>query len=409
MTAPLQALLEMKRRTTPFPAGTVVEQWKAGGGRVVGFVGLAVPEEIIHAARMLPFGVGADNDPVPLREADACMPANTSASARAILQMALDGRYGFLDGVVISVVNESTRRLVDNWRSYAPRPYMDSIFLPRKRTGAACALYLADLEDWRSRLSELRGAYIHERDLKRAIAVYNRGRELMQQLYALRERERPPVSGAETLDIIKAAVRMPREQFNDLLERLIAEVELTGREIRKSTRLMVIGSELQDSTWIEVVEALDVVVVTDELCTGTRYCFGAVDTSLSPMEALARYYLLVRSPGARAWPATDRFMHILAMARQFKVDGVISRTERHDADCAHGRMALSKQMHDHGIPILELDVEVGDDGQRDALAARFRAFVEKLQAPAAARAGRAPARGPCDHTSQGTRPGAATR
>jgi benzoyl-CoA reductase/2-hydroxyglutaryl-CoA dehydratase subunit BcrC/BadD/HgdB len=408
MNAPLQALREMKRLTTPFPPGPVVDQWKTEGGRVVGFVGLAVPEEIIHAARMLPIRISADNVTVPLQEADACMPVNTSASARALLQMALDGRYGFLDGVVVSVVNQGTRRLLDNWRSYAPRPYMDSIFLPRKRTEEACALYLADLEDWRSRLSELRGAYILERDLKRAIAVYNRGRELMQRLYALRERERPPVTGAETLEIIKAATRMPRERFNDLLESLLAEVERTGRGIAKGRRLMIIGSDLQDSTWIESVEDLDAVVVTDHLCTGARYCFGAVDTSLSPMEALARYYLQVRPPGARAWPATDRFMHILAMARQFRVDGVISRTERHDADCVHGRTSLRKEMRDHGIPFLELDVEQGD-GRSDELAARCGAFIDELKGRAAAPVTRARAGGHCDRSRTGSSPRATTR
>jgi len=397
MNVPLKALLEMQRLATPFPTGLAVQEWKAVGGRVVGFVGLAVPEEIIHAARMLPFRVSADNDPVALQQAEACMPANTGSVARTILQMALDGRYEFLDGVVVSVVDENMCRLVDNWRMYAPRPYMDSLSLPLKRTEEACTLYLADLEDWRSRLSEMRGVYIVARDLKRAIVDYNRGRELMHQLYALREREHPPVTGAETLEILKAATRMPRDRFNDLLEKLLVEIESTGRQINKSTRLMVIGSELQNSTWIEAVEDLDAVVVTDDLCTGTRYCFGSVDTNLPPMEALARYYLLARSPGAREWPAEERFKHIFSMARQYEIDGVISRTERDDGNCAHGRIALRKEMHDHGIPLLELDVEHGD-GRSDELAARCGAFIEELKSRAAAPVTRTRARGHGDRT-----------
>jgi benzoyl-CoA reductase/2-hydroxyglutaryl-CoA dehydratase subunit BcrC/BadD/HgdB len=334
---------------------------------------------------MLPFRISADNESMPLQRAEACMLANTSSVARTILQMALDGNYDFLDGAVISVTNEGTRRLVDNWRVYAPRPYMDSIFLPLKRTEEACALYLADLEDWRKRLSEVRGAYIVERDLKRAIEIYNRGRKLMQKLYSLRKRERPPVTGAETLEIMKTATRMPRERFNDLLETLLAEIESTGREVRKSKRLMVIGSELQNSTWIEAVEELDAVVVTDELCTGTRYWFGKVDTGAPPMEALARYYLFARPPSARVWPAGERFKHIFAMARQYKVDGVISQVQRFDAEYAHDRMFLKKAMDDRDIPILELEVEYGDGGSRQ-LTTRFRAFFDMLRnrAPATA-------------------------
>jgi benzoyl-CoA reductase/2-hydroxyglutaryl-CoA dehydratase subunit BcrC/BadD/HgdB len=391
MTAQLRCLMEMKRLTTPFPESTAVREWKAGGGRVLGYSGLAVPEEIIHAARMLPFRISADNEPVSMQKAEACMLPNTSSVARTLLQMALDGKYDFLDGVVVSVLNEGTRRLVDNWRMYAPRPYMDAIFLPLKRTDEARELYLADLEDWRNRLSEVRGAYIVDRDLKRAIEVYNRGRELMQKLYALRKRDRPPVTGAETLEVVKAATRMPREKFNDLLEQLLLELESTGREVTKSKRLMIIGSELQNSTWIEAIEELDAVVVTDELCTGTRYCFGKVDTSPPPMEALARYYLLARSPSARVWPAGDRFRHIFAMAEQYKVDGVVSQIQRYDAEYSHDKMFLKKEMDERGIPILDLDVDFGD-GRSEQLTARFEAFLDALKGRAAGRVARSPAR-----------------
>jgi benzoyl-CoA reductase/2-hydroxyglutaryl-CoA dehydratase subunit BcrC/BadD/HgdB len=387
MSAPLKSLAEMKRLTTPFPEGTAAKEWKAGGGRIVGYTGLAVPEEIIHAARMLPFRISADNEPVSLRKADACMLPSTSPAERALLQMALDGRYDFLDGVVVSVVNEGARRLVDNWRVYAPRPYMDAIFLPRKRTDEAHALYLADLEDWRNRLSEVRGAYIVDRDVKRAIEACNRGRELLQTLYALRRRDRPPVTGAEMLEVVKAATRMPREKFNDLLAQLLAEIESTGREIGKSRRLMVIGSELQNSTWIEALEEFDAVVVTDELCTGTRYCCGMVDTSLPPMEALARHYLLARSPGETVRPAGKRFRHVFTMAGQYKVDGVVSQIQRDDAEYGHDRMILKKEMEERGIPILELDVDFGD-GRSEQLTTRFEAFMEVLKRRAGARASR---------------------
>jgi benzoyl-CoA reductase/2-hydroxyglutaryl-CoA dehydratase subunit BcrC/BadD/HgdB len=378
MSAPLQALAEMKRLTTPFPEGAAVRAWKAQGGRVVGFIGLGVPEEVIHAAKMLPFRISADNEPLPLQKADSYMFANSSSAARTTLQMALDGKYDFLDGLVVSVTNEGARQLVDDWRACAPRPYMDTLSLPLKRTEEACALYLADLEDWRSRLSEMRCAYIVDRDLKRSIEVYNRGRELMQKLYALRKRERPPITGAENLEVVKAATRMPRERFNDLLEALLREIAGTRREVRKSKRLMVVGSELHNSTWMQAVEEFDAVVVTDELCTGTRYCFGKVDSRLPPMEALARYHLFGRAPSARAWSSGERLKHILALAEQYRVDGVISQVQRSDADYDQDELFPGNEMDERGIPILELEVEYGD-GPSPQLSARFEAFVDALR------------------------------
>ena len=230
----------------------------------------------------------------------------------------------------------------------------------------------------RNRISEFRGARIVDRDLRRSIEVYNRGRELMQKLYELRKGDRPPVTGAETLEVIKAAARLPREQFNELLDQLLDEIKRTGREIKKSRRLMIVGSELENSAWIETIEKLDAVVVTDELEAGSRYFWNKVDTSLPPMEALARYYISGRPPGARIWPAGKRFEHIFNMAEQYKVDGVISEILRNDAEYGHDKLFLDKEMKERGIPILDLDVEYGEGGSGQ-MRTRVEAFLEMGQ------------------------------
>jgi len=378
MNTPFQALKEMKRLTSPFPESTFVKDWKARGKRVIGYVGPGVPEEMIHAAKMLPLRVSGDNEPVPTDKVDAYLMPNVTTFARSVFQTVLDGKWDFLDGVVSSITNEASRRMDDNWLAYKRRPYMDALYLPLKQTEHAVDMYLADLEDWRNRISEFRGARIVDRDLRRSIEIYNRGRELMQKLYELRKGECPPVTGAETLEVVKAATRLPREQFNELLEQLLDEITRTGRKIKKGKRLMIVGSALENSTWIDTIEDLDAVVVTDELDAGTRYFWGTVDTSLPPMEALARYYISGRPPGARIWPAGKRFEHIFNMAGQYKVDGVISEILRNDAEYGHDKLFLDKEMKERGIPILELDVEYGESASGQ-MRTRVEAFLEMIQ------------------------------
>jgi len=378
MSSQFQALKEMEHLTSPFPESTVVKDWKARGKRVIGYVGPGVPEEMIHAAKMLPLRVSCDNQPVPTDKVDAYLAPTVSTFARSVFQTVLDGKWDFLDGVVTSVTNEGSRRMHDNWLAYKPRPYMDALYLPLKQTEHAVEMYLADLEDWRNRISEFRGARIVDRDLRRSIEVYNRGRELMQKLYELRKGDRPPVTGAEALEVVKAATRLPREQFNELLEKLLDEIKRAGREIKKSKRLMIVGSALENSTWIETIEKLDAVVVTDELEAGTRYFWGTVDAKLPPMEALARYYISGRPPGARIWPAGKRFEHIFNMAGQYKVDGVISEILRNDAEYGHDKLFLDKEMKERGIPVLELDVEYGESGSGQ-MRTRVEAFLEMVQ------------------------------
>jgi benzoyl-CoA reductase/2-hydroxyglutaryl-CoA dehydratase subunit BcrC/BadD/HgdB len=378
MNIQFQALEEMKRITSPFPESRSVKDWRACGKRVMGYLGPGVPEEIIHAARMLPLRVSGDNEQVLTNKAEGYLLDNVSTFARSVFQTALDGKWDFLDGMVVSITNEGSRRMYDNWLAYKRQPYMDTIYLPLKQTEHAVEMYRADLEDWRNRISEFRGARIVDRDLRRSIEVYNRGRELMQKLYELRKQVRPPITGAETLEVIKAASRLPREQFNQLLEQLLDEIKRTGLEIKKGKRLMIVGSQLENSTWIEAIEELDAVVVTDELEAGTRYFWGKVDTSLPPMEALSRYYIFGRPPTARIWPAGKRFEHIFKMAEQYKVDGVISEILMKDGEYGHDKLFLDKEMQQRGIPILELDVEYGEGGSGQ-MRTRVEAFLEILQ------------------------------
>jgi benzoyl-CoA reductase/2-hydroxyglutaryl-CoA dehydratase subunit BcrC/BadD/HgdB len=381
MNAPLKSLNEMQRLTSPFPESVAVKEWKAAGGQVIGWFNPYVPEEIIHAAGMLPFEVTGDNEPVQTQGAEGYIYANSCSKIRTCWQMQLDGKYGFLDGLVSSSMCDQDKRLHSLFEYYQKLPYMDILYAPRKRDEEAVQLYLADLEDFRDRLSQYRWARLPTTDIAKSIAVYNRGRELMHQLYELRKRDRPPVTGTEALEVSKAAVRMPRERFNELMEQLLAEIQSTGREIRKARRLMVIGSDLHNTHQMAALEALDAVVVVDEMDIGIRRAWGQVDTRLPPMEALARYYVLGRPVDKHHWISDGRLEFIGDMAEQYKADGIVSQDVRFCTYNGWDRFDLKKQMQERGVPFLQFDLEYGHPAGAQAKI-RADAFIEMLESAA---------------------------
>lgn len=377
MNTPLNALNEMIRLTSPFPENVAVKAWKARARRIIGLAYLAVPEEIIHAAEMLPFRVSGDNAPLPMELANSYVLPNNCSVFRGIWQQVLEGKYAFLDGMVNSPVCDGMRRLHDNWVEFKQLPYMDIIYYPRRATEDALQMYLVDLEQWRERLSEFRGQRIRDNELKRSIALYNRTRELMQQFYELRKSDRPPVTGVETLEMMKAAGRMPREEYNELLEQLLDEIKRSGREIKKGKRLMIVGNDIHNSNWIAAIEALDAVVVTDEMNIGTRYFWGKVDTSLPPMEGIARHYLFNRPQEAMIY-LSNRFDHIFNMAKEYKVDGVVAEVIGFCAPLENAKPWLKTEMDKRDIPLLELEMEYCEQpGGQTKL--RVEAFLEMLQ------------------------------
>lgn len=377
MSEKLQTLEEIKRLTSPFPESAAVNTWKGEGKKVIGWVCIYVPEEIIHAAGMLPFRITGDNEELELKMAEAYLYINTCSFARTGFELAIEGKLDFLDGLVTAETCDGSRRLHDVWLRYRDTPFLHIFYVPRKFTERANQMYLADVEDWRDRLAEFGEVEISDDALRHAIQVYNRGRELLQQLYELRKREAPPITGAEALEVVKASMRLPRERFNELMEQLLDEIDRTGRQIKKGTRLMILGSILTNSTWIESIERMDAVVVTDELCTGTRYFWEKVDTSLPPMEALTRHYFN-RPPCARFQPSERRFGHIFNMIEQYNVHGIVSEIVRYCVAYGHDKPLLKERLDERNIPVLELDLEYGQSGSGQ-VSTRAEAFVEMLQ------------------------------
>jgi benzoyl-CoA reductase/2-hydroxyglutaryl-CoA dehydratase subunit BcrC/BadD/HgdB len=200
----------------------------------------------------------------------------------------------------------------------------------------------------------------------------------MMQLYELRKRDRPPVTGAEAVEVSKAAARMPRERFNELMEQLLDEIKSTGREIKKSRRLMLIGNDLHNTTQITALESADAIVVIDEMDIGIRRAWGQVDTTLPPMEALARHYVMGRPVDKHHWNSDGRLEFIGEMAGKYKVDGVVSQSVRFCTYPGWDRFDLKKQLEERGIPILELDLEYGHPGGAQ-MQIRAEAFLEMLE------------------------------
>jgi benzoyl-CoA reductase subunit C len=143
---------------------------------------------------------------------------------------------------------------------------------------------------------------------------------------------------------------------------------------------MVTGSVLTNNEFIASIEQEGGLVVTDELCTSTRYWGDLVqpDNFATPQEALAHRYLN-NFPCARMFPSDERFDRIIDYVKDFHVDGVISQIIRYCVPYAHDLPLLTKRLEAIGVPTLGLDIEYGTSGSGQ-IATRVQAFLEMIEA-----------------------------
>lgn len=344
----------------------------------MGFMCTYVPEEILYAAGVLPIRISGDSRELELERANSYLYVNNCSMIRSCLELALQGQYDGLDGLVAGYTCDGARRLYDVWKRYLPLSFMEILLVPRKSTDEALELYREELVKLRQKLEKFMGIKISEEALRGAIQKLNNTRELLHRLYDLRKSDPPLISGAESLEVLNASTRMDKEHFNRLLEKLLGEVEQRRyNTLEKRPRLMISGSMLNNPDFIRVIEEMGAWVVADELCTGTRSFWDLVDPSLEPIEGIARRYLN-NFPCARMDPPEVRFHQITQMIQEFRVQGVVSQIIRYCAPYEHDQPFLARYIEQEtGVPVLSLDVEYGQEGTGQ-VKTRVQAFLEML-------------------------------
>jgi bzd-type benzoyl-CoA reductase N subunit len=362
-----------------FPKTAQILEHKHQGKKVFGWLCTYVPEEIIHAAGALPIRITGYSKEMELEDGTAYLYINSCSFSRSCLQLGLKGEYDFLDGVAGGSTCDGARRLFDLWRNYIDTPFYHVLTVPRKYTQSAHDLYHSQVLQFKVYLEEFMRVQITDESLYQSIGVYNESRALLKRLYELRKLDNPPITGTETMEVLNACFRMPKELFNEWLTSLLDELDASDNASKSRARLMLVGSAITNPELIESIEELGGLIVTDELCTGTRYWSDPVilDKNSTPVEAISRRYLN-NFPCARMFPSNERFNRILDLARDFRVDGVISQIIRYCVPYAHDLPLLTEKLKDNGIPTLALDVEYGTSGSGQ-IRTRVQAFLEMLE------------------------------
>jgi bzd-type benzoyl-CoA reductase N subunit len=344
------------------------------GQKVVGWVCTYVPEEMISAAGMLPIRVmGASGD---TSVADGYLYSNICSFARGCLEEGLKGNYDFLSGYVAVNSCDNIRRLYEVWSRYCKTSFTHIIKLPHKITPDSIAYFRSELVHFKECLEKFTGKEITDSSLQEAISLYNQTRLLLKQLYELRKTDSPPISGAETLDVILAGLVMPKEIYNQRLESLLHELSAKEGIQDDRLRILLVGSELDNAEYIQVIEELGGLVVTDDLCNGTRYFWDLVEVNGDPVGALAKRYL-TKAPCARMRPPTERLERIKQMIKEYRIDGIIYEMIKFCDLYGEDYPIFRDGLNELDVPILTLNREYTLTGVGQ-MKTRIQAFFEKI-------------------------------
>jgi benzoyl-CoA reductase subunit C len=351
------------------------ERLSREGRRVFGYFCNYTPEEIIHAAGILPVRIRGSAENV--EQADAYLPTFCCSFMRTALDQALKGRYSYLDGVVFPKTCDMTRANSSIWPQKIDLPYYKSLPVPGKSTDDAVEFFAHELRLFKESLEAHTGQAISEGSLRDSIRLYNENRSLAGEVLQLSLSDTPPLSGSQVFEVLRSGLVLPKEEHNDMVRRLLSSLPDRPKPQEARVRLMIAGNTFENVEVLEAIEACGGDVVIDDLDIGTRYYFGLVDVDGDPLRAIAQRYLR-KVPCPCKHPAEPRVERLLALAEEYRVKGVILMIQKFCDTHLYDRPWMESRLKDAGLQVLSVEhSDIGWAGGK--FKTMVQAFIEMLE------------------------------
>ncbi|GMQ93599.1 MAG: (R)-2-hydroxyisocaproyl-CoA dehydratase subunit beta [Acidimicrobiia bacterium] len=358
------------------PDFETVQRWRDEGGKVVGHFQVYFPEEIIHAAGMLPFKVrGAPMEP---NLADSHFGSYLCSILKTSLEMALSDQVP-MEMFVSHPICDAARNLAAIWGRNTDYP-SQILYLPQNPNSSGSADYLEHEYNRIKRVTEeVADVEITEEALRESITVFNENRRLIRELYDIKANTPWLVAAEDAYALVALAGMIPREEHNELLATLIPLIK--KRDLKREDRIRVVfeGGFCEQPPF-DLIRMLGrtCYLVDDDFMIGLRYLTSDVPTDGSPLRQLAESYL-----------ERSSYSPVQHDLRKRKEDMLIERIRGANADAAilsaakmcepglEEQVAYTHALDDEGIAYFVSEFEE-NMSSFDQLELQVETFVENL-------------------------------
>jgi len=286
---PVDGVIDWCRALVEDPEFPSVRRWREAGGKVVGHFQVYFPEEIAHAAGMLPVKVrGAPLEPM---HAESRFGSYLCSILKTSLELALSNRLT-LDLFVTHPICDAARNLAAVWGRNLPYP-CQILYLPQNPNSAHAAEYLrSEYARVQGELEAISGHRVTDEDLRASLGLFNENRRLLRRLYALKRESPWLVSAEEAYVLLAAGGVLPREEHNALLARALPELERRPARRQDRIRLVLEGGFCEQPP-LDLIRAIgrSCYVVDDDLLIGLRWLTDDVPLEGDPLFNLAESYI----------------------------------------------------------------------------------------------------------------------
>ena len=369
----------------------LVAKAKEDGKICVAFTCENVPEPLLNLGNAFSVRLSAPNTG-SMDLASYYMTNLLCETSRALLERAIEGGFNFADCVIAPDGCTMMNRCVENMELLKTMGKGNSKFfhqymeLPLKADENNVALSV--LQCTNHILTPLRDVYgidVSDASIRKAVEEHNRICRVIRAIGDFRKEEYPRITGYEFHVLTLATYLCPKYLIIDKLEETLEELKSREPDSKKArARVMVVGSETDDSGFIKLIEDTGAYVCAD------RFCFGSLP-GRNPIELndhedaltqVCRHYTYsCQCPRMMNMEKVyGRKQYVNDLAKEYKADGIIYQQVKFCDPWAYERVLGSTMLReDYGFPVLSVDRPYNISSSLGQMRTRVQAFVESLE------------------------------
>ncbi len=364
---------------------TAVRRWKEAepGRKVVGYLPVYVPREIIHAGGMLPMGIFGGGEALEVIHGDAYYQSYICRIPRSTIDLAITKRLDFVDGMLVPSICDVIRNLSGMWKLMFPGVYVRYFDVPQNfKDDIGGVYYTHELRELKAGLEKMAGRSITDDAIGHSIAVYNENRRLIQELYELRHREPWKAPTSEVYLVLRAGMLLPVEEHTELVRDYLRALEAEDRPMRDNCRIIINGSfcEQPPLNLIKSIELAGCYVVDDDYMLVTRWLLADVAEEGDPIANLAAAFLHHSTETAAKYEpdGSRKGKYLVDMVRRRRAEGVIFATPSFCDPALLERPMLSRALTREGIPHISFKY-AENSGQMQPIREQAGTFADSIK------------------------------
>ncbi|MHC4181859.1 MAG: 2-hydroxyacyl-CoA dehydratase [Planctomycetota bacterium] len=346
----------------------------------IGYFCTYTPVEIIRAAGYHPVRIKGSNEENGAG-GESLLCNNICSYIKTLTDEKLAGNLDHLEGIVFANSCDGMRRLYDAWiRIDKGEKFNYFLDIPKNSDDASVQYFADEIQTFKEGLENHFKLKIQNEDINRSITLYNGMRDNVTVFLQKQWNGYVGYSGYEIYTLLKKGINAVPEKFQDYVSSLTSLMKKIGDVPEKDTtpKLFIWGSILENEEIIKMIEDAGARVVSEDLCTGSRYFDKKVEITNNPYKSISERYLK-RSPCSRMVDVFGRIKGIVSLIERRAISGAIYHSLKFCDHTLYDYPLVKEEFERKSIPLLHINCDNSSksDGQ---IKTRIEAFIEQLTA-----------------------------